>query len=210
MKTKSNITAMILSAFMLIISGVQCSLQNPVAPVWETEINVPLLKSSTYIGDFLGDSQKDGAKDPSFPVIFNNLRITGEVKCVDISSIKGAIINGRIRYDLENSMPIGLDTVVFYICLDSSRVYNNPEITLGPLRIEAAETDTIGNVIGSTTTNIDIALSDSDITVLSNEKGKVYVGYYLVTPGTNGRTINVRMTDHLNTTALATVKTKIQ
>jgi len=75
--------------------------------------------------------------------------------------------------------------------------------------VEAAEVDANGNVIQARTTKINIILTENEMAVLNNESGKVYVGYYLVTSGTNGLSVNIQPTDYLKTSVLVSVKTKV-
>ena len=197
---------LIAATVSLMFTGIQCSLQNPVAPSWEADINVPLLTSNTYIGDFLG-LKNSGSKDPFVPVILGATSITGQVREVDVSALSGMVSNGAVNYDLENRLAIGLDTAVIYI--SPATVYQAPEVVIGPLRIEAAEVDANGNVIQSRTTKINMTLTEKEMAVLTDESGTVYVGYYLVTSGTNGLSVNIQPTDYLKTAVLISVRTKV-
>ena len=82
-------------------------------------------------------------------------------------------------------------------------------MVIGPLRIEAAEVDANGNVIQSRTTKINMTLTEKEMAVLTDESGTVYVGYYLVTSGTNGLSVNIQPTDYLKTAVLISVRTKV-
>ena len=199
---------LIAATVSLMFTSIQCSLQNPVAPSWETDINVPLLTSNTYIGDFLG-LKNSGSKDPFVPVILGATSITGGIREVNVSALSGMVNNGAVNYDLENRLAIGLDTAVIYISRDPATVYQAPEVVIGPLHVEAAEVDANGNVIQARTTKINIILTENEMAVLNNESGKVYVGYYLVTSGTNGLSVNIQPTDYLKTSVLVSVKTKV-
>ncbi len=145
------------SLLLIMLTGVQCSLNNPVAPSWEADINIPLLKSNTFISDFLGlKSPETDGKDATWTVILGTASIVGDIKKVDVSAVKGMISNGAISYDLENRLAIGLDTAIIYISRDSATVWLEPELIIGPYSIEAAEVDSVGNVIQSRSTHIDI------------------------------------------------------
>jgi hypothetical protein len=199
---------LIAATMTLMFTSIQCSLQNPVAPSWEADINVPLLTSNIFISDFTG-LEKPGSKDPFAPVILGATCITGEVREVGVSALTGIVNNGVVNYDLENRLAIGLDTAVIYISRDPATVYQAPEVVIGPLHIEAAEVDGAGNVIQAKSTQINITLTESEMAVLANESGIVYVGYYLVTSGTNGLSVNIQPTDYLKTSLLVSVKTKV-
>lgn len=196
------------SLLLVMMTGIQCSLESPVAPSWEADINIPLLKSSIYINDFLSlKNPGPGSKDPV--VILGTASIAGDIKKVDVSAIKGMISNGAISYDLENRLAIGLDTAVIYISRDSATVCLEPELVVGPYSIEAAEVDSVGNVIQSRSTHIDITLGEKEMELLSNESGAIYVSYYLVTSGTNGRAVTILPEDYLRTSVLVSIRTKI-
>jgi len=207
-RTKINKIGLFIASLSIIVAGVQCSLNNPVAPSWEADINVPLIKNNTYIGDFLG-IKGNHKGDPVLPIILGATSITGGIKMADISAIRGMIVNGTISYDLENRLGIGLDTAIIYISRDSGTVYQAPEVTIGPLRVEAAETDSNGKVIQAKNTHIDIILGEKEMQILGNERGVVFVGYYLVTNGTNGQTVNILPTDYLKTSVMVSVRTKV-
>lgn len=198
------------SLLLIMLTGIQCSLKNPVAPSWEADINIPLLKSNTYISDFLGlKNSGPGSKDSAWPVMLGTTSIAGDIKKVDVSAVKGMINNGAISYDLENRLAIGLDTAIIYISRDSATVCLEPELIIGPYSIEAAEVDSVGKVIQSRSTHIDIILGEKEMELLSNQSGAIYVKYYLVTNGTNGRTVMIQPEDYLRTSVLVSVRTKI-
>lgn len=203
-----NRIALIITFVVMVFTGVRCSLENPVAPSWETDINIPLIKSNTYISDFLaGKGQhKDGLP---LPVSLETTSIIGDIKQVDVSAIKGMVTNGVIKYDLENRLAIGVDTALIYISRDSNTVYESPEFVIGPLTVDAAETDSSGNVIQAKTTKITITLGEKEMGVLTNDNGSVFVGYYLVTSGTNGKPVKIQPTDYLKTSVLVTVRAKV-
>ncbi len=207
-RTSFKKISMVTTVLSLMLTTIQCSLQNPVAPSWEADINVPLLQSNTYISDFLG-LKHPGGKDPLPPVILGATSITGQVREVNVSSLRGLISAGTVNYDLENRLAIGLDTAVIYISRDSNMVFLDPEVVIGPLHIEAAEVDSDGNVLKGKTTKINITLTENEMAVLTNESGMVYVGYYLVTSGSNGQPVNIQSTDYLETSVMVTVRTKV-
>lgn len=101
---------------------------------------------------------------------------------------------GDFRATLTSHLPLG-STVTIFIDADSTALYSNPQLTIGPLPVAAGVTDSFGQVIQAVDSPARLLLEGEDFQVFKN--AKVYVGARLELPGTEGDTVQVRGADYI-------------
>ncbi|MBS3766787.1 MAG: hypothetical protein KGY75_01500 [Candidatus Cloacimonetes bacterium] len=110
------------------------------------------------------------------------------------------------KLKLENSMPFGLTTYL-YFASDSNLVWNEPELIIDSLILEPAIIDSGGNI--PSTSDIDIVLSQEqgDLTVFTNPD--VYIGTKFDILGTDGESVYIYGSDKINVRGAIKVKVHI-
>jgi len=208
-KTKINKISLITALFLVMISSLQCSMENPVAPSWEMDINIPLIDNCTYLNELL-PMVKSPVKSDSFIVFtMDTIKITGDPKMVELSAFDLQIESGTIQYNLDNHLPVGIDSGMIYISDDSATVFSAPKIVIGPLRVLPALYDSTGRVTAASSNLISFVLDSFQIAFLSDRGHSVFAGYSMVSYGTNGLTVKAGYSDYLHSNVLVTVRKKV-
>ena len=192
---------------LVMLSSIQCSLENPVAPTWEVDVNIPLINQYTYLNDFLPVSKTSGKSDSIIAFSLDNVKIISFPKRVDLSQLDLQIESGTIKYNLGNHLPFGIDSGMIYISDDSATVFSSPKIVIGPLTVLPALVDSDGIVTGMSSNLISFALDSAQIAFLNG--GTVFAGYSMVSYGTNGSMVKAGYSDYLHSNVLVTVRKKV-
>ena len=197
-----------IASMAMVISGINCSVANPVAPSWEVDVKIPLFNNNVNIGDLL-KLDIPANKGPGFPIMFEKAVFVSEVMAVDVTAAKGIFENGHIEYAMINRLGIGIDSATIFISRSASEVFQSPEIIIGPLSVAAAEVDDQGCVVNPSTTQLTRVLGHDEAKILDNESGLVYVGYSINVSGTDGQAIVINPQESLFSKASLSVKIKM-
>jgi hypothetical protein len=102
--------------------------------------------------------------------------------------------SAKIYLDLENHLPIGAKVELFF-SRDSATLYTSPELLIGPVSINPAQTDSSGLVTNPVITENIIQLTKNDLQVFQNLP--FYTGGRITFQSTNGRKIKFLSTDYI-------------
>lgn len=95
--------------------------------------------------------------------------------------IRKRLISGKMRSYLENHFPFGAEVNLYFSAQDTN-VFDNPELTIGPLVVSPGNTDPdSGRVQSSVSSEIEFSLTKEDLQVFANPE--VYSGIRLEIPG---------------------------
>ncbi|MDP2806600.1 MAG: hypothetical protein Q8O74_00490 [bacterium] len=208
MKSRTNKIPLITALFLVMISSMQCSLENPVAPSWEIDVNITLINNYAYLNEFLPIVKSPGKADSFIVFTMDTIKITGGPKMVDLSAFDLQIESGTMQYTLNNHLPVGIDGMI-YISDDSSTVFTAPKIVIGPLRVLPALYDSAGRVTEAGSNRLSVLLDSAQIAFLSDRGHSVFAGYSMVSYGTNGLTVKAGYSDYLHSNVLVTVRKKV-
>lgn len=207
MRSLINKTFLTTTLILVMLSSIQCSLENPVAPTWEVDVNIPLINQYTYLNDFLPVSKITGKSDSTIAFSLDNVKIIGFPKRIDLSQLNLQIESGTIKYNLGNHLPFGIDSGMIYISDDSATVFSSPKIVIGPLTVLPALVDSDGIVTGMSTNLVSFALDSAQIALIN--RGTVFAGYTMISCGTNGLLLKAGYSDYLHSNVLVTVRKKV-
>jgi len=209
MKSKINKIPLITALFLVMISSLQCSMENPVAPSWAVDINIPLIDNCTYLNEFLPIVKSPGKSDSFIVFTMDTVKIIGDPKRVDMTAFDLQIESGTIQYNLNNHLPIGIDSGMIYISDDSATVFTAPKIVIGPLRVLPALYDSAGRVTEVRSNLLSFSLDSAQIAFLSDKGHSIFAGYSMVSYGTNGLTVKAGYSAYLHSNVLVTVRKKV-
>lgn len=105
---------------------------------------------------------------------------------------------------LENHLPLDLSLELFIN--DSEDVYNQPDLVVGPVKLNSGEKDQNGIVINPASSETKIELKKEDLKIF--EKTPFWIGGYINLFGTNGEKIKIVAKDYLKITSF--VEAEIQ
>jgi len=118
-----------------------------------------------------------------------------EIDQEDIDQITDHFISGNFLYDITTHLPIGATMTVF-LSGDSATLYTNPQVTLGPITIDAASVGTGGNVESELSLGVqELTLTNDDVQVLKNDP--LFIGQELLLHGTDGQAVRVTSSDYV-------------
>lgn len=209
MRSLINKIFMLSSLLFMVISSVQCSMENPVAPSWEVDINIPLIDNCTYLTEFLPKVKSPGKSDSFIVFTMDTIKIIGSPKMIDLSAFDLQIESGMIQYNMENHLPVGIDSGMIYISDDSATVFSSPKITIGPLRVLPALYDSSGRVTEVRSNLLSFSLDSSQMAFLSDQGHSVFAGYSVISYGTSGLTVKAGYDGYLQSNVLVTIRKKV-
>jgi len=184
-------------------------MENPVAPSWEVDINIPLIDNCTYLSEFLPTVKFPGKSDPFIVFTMDTIKITGSPQMVDLSAFDMQIESGTIQYILDNHLPVGIDSGMIYISDDSATVFTAPKIVIGPLWVLPALYDSTGRVTEVRSNLLSVSLDSAQIAFLSDRGHSTFAGSSMISYGTNGLMVKAGHTDYLHSNVLVTVRKKV-
>jgi hypothetical protein len=88
-----------------------------------------------------------------------------------------------------------------------ARLYDKPNVVLGPIKLPAAATDAIGRVLEARSIEVTLELSDRDMEIFRNSTGElkpVFIAADLKLDGTNGQVRQIFNNDYVKIQALLT------
>jgi hypothetical protein len=124
----------------------------------------------------------------------------------DLDEITDRLNSGRAYAHITNHLPLGA-SVTLYLSGDSLTVYDDPELTIGPLQVSSGIVGPSGLVVDSVGSDAVISLTQEDLQVLNNET--LYIGQIISFPGTGGQSVSILSTDYIDIQAYITVSTRM-
>jgi hypothetical protein len=124
----------------------------------------------------------------------------------DIDEITDRLNHGSAYTHIANHLPLGA-SLTLYLGGDSLTLYDDPELTIGPLEVSSGIVGAGGMVVDSVGSDNTIELTHEDLQILNNET--LYVGQVITFPGTNGESVRIVSSDYLDVQAYITVSTRI-
>jgi len=120
------------------------------------------------------------------------------------------LLNQRVNWanlviSLENHLPLGLSVELLF--KDSEDVYNQPDLIIGPLRVNSGQRDQNGIVINTSYLNENIELDKQDLEIF--EERPFWIGGYIHLEGTNGEKIKVVPEDFVKITSYVEAEIKM-
>jgi len=100
----------------------------------------------------------------------------------------------KVYLNLENHLPLGAKVELFF-SRNSDDLYTNPQLLIGPVLLDPAETDSSGLVTNPVITENIIQLTKADLDVFQNPT--FYSGGKITFQGTNGQKVKFLVTDYI-------------
>ncbi|MFH0931702.1 MAG: hypothetical protein V1890_07175 [Candidatus Zixiibacteriota bacterium] len=100
----------------------------------------------------------------------------------------------KIHLNLENHLPLGAKVELFF-SRNLDNLYTNPDLLIGPVLLDPAETDSSGLVSNPVITENIIQLTKDELDVFQNPT--FYSGGKITLPGTNGQKVKFLVTDYI-------------
>ncbi|MFH1891993.1 MAG: hypothetical protein ABIK83_04845 [Candidatus Zixiibacteriota bacterium] len=114
--------------------------------------------------------------------------------------------NGSAVVHISNHLPLAA-TLTLHLAGDSTSLWDNPELTIGPIEVASGEVGTSGLVIKAIGSDVTIALNHDDLSILDNSI--LYVGEVITFPGTNGQAVRIISSDFIDIEAYITINARI-
>lgn len=124
----------------------------------------------------------------------------------DINEITDRLNHGTAYTHISNHLPLGA-SLTLYLGGDSLTLYDDPELTIGPIEVSSGIVGAGGLVVDSVGSDNTIELTHDDLQILNNET--LYIGQIITFPGTNGESVRIVSSDYLEVQAYITVNTRI-
>jgi hypothetical protein len=109
----------------------------------------------------------------------------------------------ELALELENRLPLAGD-VTFYFATDSTRLFDRPDLTLGPVTLAAAAVDASGKSTAPTTRTSLIALTNEQMALFRNQGDapkNLYVSHRVSLAGSGGRSVSLYLPDYVRVQA---------
>ena len=123
----------------------------------------------------------------------------------DIDKITRHLIRADFNSTITNHLPIGV-SVEIYFSGDSSTIYSNPELTIGPVDVNPGIFGIDGEVISPTESENIISIDSNDIKILENPV--LYSGQIITLAGSNGQVIKITGNDYVSARGFIQVQYK--
>lgn len=122
----------------------------------------------------------------------SDLEIDQDIK----DELDSKLNHGSIAVHINSHLPIGAGLAMYFAESDSN-LYDNPDLTIGPISFESGEIDeSTGLVLAPTTSTVNIELSEEETNYFTREQ--VYSGVRLIFPGTEGNVVRLLATDYVD------------
>ena len=113
----------------------------------------------------------------------------------DIDKVTDHVIEAGFVYNIVNHLPLGASVEIF-LGPDSTTLYSNPGLTIGPLTIDAAPVSGAGLVLDTAATGYqEIMLTNADIQILKSDT--LYIGQELLLQGSDGQSVKLMQNDYI-------------
>ncbi|SYZ73510.1 hypothetical protein TRIP_C21628 [Candidatus Zixiibacteriota bacterium] len=119
---------------------------------------------------------------------------SNDVKQDDIDKITDHVLEANFLATIINHLPLGV-TAEIYLSGDSSTLYTDPQLVIGPISVDAGVTGLLHTVDSAVTSENIIALDSADIQILKNPV--IYSGQVITLNGTDGQPVKVVGDDYV-------------
>lgn len=195
----------------LIISDLE-PLTNPV-PSEITVAGIAVAGDGASTGTVYADARVWGDIEISSPLKFaiGETEIEGDINSTDIDQddiddFSDRLNQGSIYATITNHLPFGCE-VELHLNGDSATLFSDPQLTIGPLAVNAGSVDANGLVGSAEVSEIQIHLSDTDLDIIYNPT--LYIGQKVYLPGTGGQVVNIIGTDYLDIEAYIRLNARV-
>lgn len=169
------------------------------------------VSGSVVLGDGLTEStirstdQINTQVNVSIPVSlkFPEQSLTTDVSELEIDStaqdeIRNNLRDGSLHAEIGNHLPLGASVTFYFSALDTN-VYDSPQLTIGPIEINAGSRAQDGTVVQEAQNTVDVALDREQLQIFANPT--VYTGTKIRVPGSGDAFIRVYGSDYISTKA---------
>ncbi|GAB4321240.1 MAG: hypothetical protein Kow0074_12060 [Candidatus Zixiibacteriota bacterium] len=121
-------------------------------------------------------------------------------------NLDGRFVGGQITIDVSNHLPLSAD-ILISIASDSLRLTDDPELLLGPSRIDAAITNASGQAVEASQSTLTFMLDEHDVSLFARDS--IWVTETLILNGPSaGVPAVIELTDYVdwNATAVLAVR----
>ncbi|UCD18329.1 MAG: hypothetical protein JSV44_05305 [Candidatus Zixiibacteriota bacterium] len=127
-------------------------------------------------------------------VTFDGDLSSEEIDQDDIDLITDHVVEARFITNIINHLPLGA-TVEVYLGGDSTTIYDNPDVVIGPISIDAGQVGIGGTVIAETSSENVSVLDSLEIKVLENDT--LYSTQVITLMGSAGQPIKISGSDYI-------------
>ncbi|GEM_PF-679918 len=113
---------------------------------------------------------------------------------------------------IENHLPVGGSLFIFF-GTDSSRLRTQPDVTFGPLRIEAAPVNAAGMVTAARTQRLGTSIPEEAMPLFHNDgpaEKTVYFSHVVKLDGTGGKKARLYLSDYVRVQALLEMSVRVE
>lgn len=139
-----------------------------------------------------------------------NTTFDTDINKADLDDIDDDLVDrlhaGTVHAHLTNHLPLEA-SVTLYLKGDTLELYDNPDLTIGPVEVGSAILGANGLVSDSVGSDFTTVLTSEDLQILSNET--IYIGQMITFPGTNGETVKIISSDYINVQAYMEVSARM-
>ena len=114
--------------------------------------------------------------------------------------------SGSAVVHISNHLPLAA-SLTLHLAGDSTLLWNEPELTIGPISVASGEVGVSGLVTEAVGSDDTITLTQDDLSILDNNT--LYVGQVITFPGTNGETVRIISSDFIDIEAYITINARI-
>jgi hypothetical protein len=126
--------------------------------------------------------------------VFEGDIVSQKIEQDDIDLIADRLMQATFNFTVVNRLPIGVSVEIFFSG-DSAAVYSNPELTLGPIEVDAGIIGDDGRVITAVESNNIVSIDSSDAKIL--EHPILYSGQIITLAGTDGQRVKISGDDYI-------------
>lgn len=196
--------AFLLTLLTTILPG--CGLRNPSAPTWDIELNLPLIDNNLTLAELAGSV--GCAKGDSLPTA-GAFRVWGQVRPVEMPRFDAGAVSGRVVYELENALPLSIDTAIIYLGCDSAGLYEFPLVVIGPLMAGPMAGSDTNSCCSPVRCKVTVTLDAAQLAALTADGAAVYAGYSIVTQAGPDPNITPDSSAYVRNVAVATIVKRI-
>ncbi len=182
----------------IITDSALATLMDPIPSVFTVSGNV-IFGDGVTIGSLNSTDYLFATVTISSPMemVIDSSMVDGEWSDAEID-IDSAVVNGfknaLFHASFENHLPVGV-TVEILLSGDSASLYSSPEVTLGPVTVNAGTLNPDGTVAEATVSETVLSMDSIQAQVLHNDT--LWIGENLLLHSTNGQTIKMSASDYL-------------
>lgn len=117
-----------------------------------------------------------------------------------------------VAAEIENHLPVG-GSLFIHFGTDSSKLAAQPDLAVGPLRIEAAPVNAAGTVTGARSQRLATSINETSMALFYNEgqhEKTIYFRYVVKLDGTGGQKARVYLNDYFRIQALLEMTLRVK